>query len=129
MKPVTNTTEHNSPLAGETRAKKSDGAKIRPSFARKGRTANCNKHYRMQDNSPFSPLGKFEEVEFSTANLLVRVLGGGSVQSQHDAHVSAWCDFIERSSIIEFDGERPRAEAEKVALRLIKTDLRKPPNP
>ncbi|MEM9668695.1 MAG: hypothetical protein AAF950_07185 [Pseudomonadota bacterium] len=38
--------------------------------------------------------------------------------AQHDAHVGEWIDFLERASIIEFDGNVKREIAETRTLEL-----------
>lgn len=50
------------------------------------------------------------EPELGTPDTLARL-----TSSAYDAHVSDWTDRQERAAIIEFEGERYRREAEKLA--------------
>jgi hypothetical protein len=48
-----------------------------------------------------------------------------SVDGQHDAYVSDWMDWQERSAIMEYDGGMTRAEAESAAAKVIRLDARR----
>lgn len=63
--------------------------------------------------TPVAPWRTFDPVAHRAD--IARILGEAPDDDQLDAHVSDWADRQERAAIIEFDGERSRREAERLA--------------